>query len=373
MEGFDKLSADRALRLLDEKGVLVSVSYDRSSQDYTLRVPRDKEGMLLEVIKEIEALKNEQDSKWIRASAAYRSLMNDYIKIAGDFPPDNPCIVFDAEKPNHYLVVSREGFEERYVTRNQYNELEEQYVYRNSLNNAITQKRYEELMAGSNPEDRIKAADFKPCYMKMPENREEFNLEIAKIADRMGTVAVIDKNEFDRLTEEQKMAPALITQRSLEAELILAQEGDRLKAYTIMRDDRGNISIELNTSIQHAETDINRDRIDRAVKSTEAEKILDPEEIGEMKYGYNNRIETNLIMRSTGFAAGVHKRDGQVIDLEFRNRNLDYRDINYSGSIQDELLKSEQKNKSAMTFDLSEGKLPSFDLPEMDSFTENTL
>ncbi len=364
VKGFDKLSVDRALRLLDDNGVLVSVSFDRSANDYTLRVPRDQEKMLLETIKEIEVFKGEPDSKWIEATAAYRSIMNNYIHKAGDFTSDNPCVIFDSEKPNHKLVVSREGYEERYVTQNENNELEEQFVYRNSLNNAITKKRYEELLSSNNHEDRQKGADFKPSYMKMTENREEFDLELAKIADRMGTVAVIDQKEFVRLTEEQKMAPGLITQQSLESELILAQEGDRLKAYTVTRDERGSVIIELNASIEQGETDVNKDRLDRAVKSTESEKILDTEELGINKQDQqkqtpqenNKRIETNLIIQSSGFAEGVQKREGQAqaIELGSKDRNHDYRDLNNSGSIQDEVQKAEQKNNPAKAFDFSD-------------------
>lgn len=363
VKGFDKLSADRALRLLDEKGVMVSVSFDRYLENYTLRVPRDKEKMLLETIKEIEVLKDVPESKWIEATAAYKSIANNHLQSAGDFTPDNPCVIFDSEKPNHKLIVSKEGYEERYVTRNENNELEEQFVYRNSLNNAITQKRYEELANSSNPEERLRAADFKPSYMKMTENREEFDLELAKIADRMGTVVVIEQKEFTQLTEEQKMAPGLVNQQSLDSELILAQEGDRLKAYTVKRDERGSISIELSASVEQGETDVNKDRFDRAVKSTESEKILDTEEVGinvqdqpkHIPQENNKRIETNLIIQSSGFAAGEQKRDGQAqtIELGSKDRNHDYRDFNNSGSIQDELQKAEQKGSPAKPFELS--------------------
>lgn len=363
VKGFDKLTVDRALRLLDDKGVLVSVSLDQSSNDYTLRVPRDQEKKLLETIKEIEVFKGEPDSKWIEATAAYRGIMNNYIHNAGDFTSDNPCVIFDSEKPNHILVVSREGYEERYVTQNENNELEEQFVYRNSLNNAITKKHYEELLSSNISEDRQKAADFKPSYMKMAENRDEFDLELAKIADRMGTVAVIDQKKFVQLTEEQKMAPGLVTQQSLEAELILAQEGDRLKAYTVTRDERGSIIIELNASIERGETDVNKDRLDRAVKSTERERFFDTEAIGINKQDQqkqtsqenNKRIETNLIIQSSGFAEGVQKRDGQAqaIELGSRDRNHDYRDLNNSGAIQDEIQKAEQKNNPGKAFDIS--------------------
>lgn len=366
VKGFDKTSADRALNILDNKGVLVSVSFNLASGDYTLRVPRDKEKMLLETIKEVELFRDNPDRKWIDATAAYRSLINNHIKNAGDFHPDDPSVIFDSEKPNHIVIVSKEGFEERYITLNENNELEDQFVYRNSLNNAITHKRYEELKNSNIPEDRQKATEFRPSYEKMTENREEFDLKLATIADRMGTVAFIDKKAFDLLTEEQKLAPGLITQQSLESQLILAQEGDRLKAYTINRDEKGVISLELNTSIQHGETDVNRDRIDRAVKSTESEKILDAEEIGINKQDQEKqtpqeekkRIETNLVIRSSGFAAGEQKRDGQshVIERDSRDRNTDYRDINDSGTINDELLKAEQKGMPALGIGYSDEK-----------------
>lgn len=358
VSGFDMLSADRTLRLLDEKGVLAGVSFDQPSGEYTLRVPRDKEKMLLEAIIQIEVCRGERDSKWIETAAAYRNLMNNHIKNAGDFTPDNPCVIFDAEKPCHILIVSKEGFEERYITRNENNEIEEQFVYRNSLNNAITKKCYEELLNSNSAEERQKAGDFKPCYEKLTENREEFDKKLASIADRMGTAAFIDIKTFEHLTEEQKLIPGLITQHSLEAELILAQEGDRLKAYTVTRDERGAITIELNASIERGETDINRDRLDRAVKSTESEKILDTEEIESNRQDKQIRIETNFTIRSTGFAAGEQRRDGhtQTIELDSRGRTLDYRDINDNGSIPDELQNAEQKGLPINLFDISDEK-----------------
>lgn len=368
VSGFDKTSADRALRLLDEKGVLVGISLDPSSGEYTLRVPRDKEKILLEVIKEVEVFREDPNYKWIEMSSAYRGRVNDYIKNAGDFNPDNPCVIYDAEKPNHMLLVSKEGYEERYVTMNEHNEAEEQFVYRNSLNNAITKGRYQELLNSDYVEDRQKATDFTPSYEKMTENREEFDRKLAAIVDRMGTPTFIDKKTFDRLTDEQKMAPSLITQQALEAELTLTQEGDRLKAYTITKNERGSIIIELNASIEHGETDINKDRLNRAVKSTEVEKILDEEEITsrrkpqekaaqQMKEERNSRIETNLSVRSTGFAAGEQRKDGQTIIIEHDDRsriNNDDRDVDRSGSIQDELLEAEQKSNPVIFRDTRE-------------------
>lgn len=359
VSGFDKLSVNRALKLLDEKGVLVSVSMNHSTGEYTLRVPRDQEKALLDTIKDLVLLKEHPENQWIQATTAYRSLMNNYIKNAGDFTPDNPCIIFDSERPNHYLVVSKEGYEERWIAENENGEREDQFVYRNSLNNAITKKQYEAMLNSNNSKEREKAADYKPSYMKMPENREQFDIALERIADRMGTVSVVEKKEFDKLTEEQKLAPGIVTQRALESELILTQEGDRLKGYTITRDEKGRLYIELSTSIQHGEVDVNRDKIDRAVKSTEAEKILDVQEIGIYKMDQQKqtpheknkrieqeatRIETNLVIRSTGFAAGELKRDRHNIERE-RNRNsreYDYRDINRSGSISDELAKAEK-------------------------------
>ncbi|MDF2845708.1 MAG: hypothetical protein K0R00_4134 [Herbinix sp.] len=52
---------------------------------------------------------------------------------------------------------------------------------------------------------------------------------------------------------------------------------------------------------------------------------------------------------------GVQKREGQAqaIELGSKDRNHDYRDLNNSGSIQDEVQKTEQKNNSMKAFDFS--------------------
>lgn len=257
LTGLDYPVANRVAKELNLEGISVRVDYNRSAQNYALRVLEKDEAALLEKYKETELFYKSPAGAFERERTLMKQEFNTDLKnIVDKVEKEGRMVLFDSENPEHIVEINKDGWRE----------------YRLDLD-ATGQEVDRRPLA-----HKIFEADYAASFVKSLED----------ISDRMGTARMVSVGRFEAMTLEQKMQAGQMTGRALLSEKKLTREGaDLYRVFTLEKTPEGLTIVHQDSGFGEHE-DHDRSAEDAAVSGVE-----DPDSLIVKEVEIKTSVELN--------------------------------------------------------------------------------